>query len=97
MTIDVYGRKGCTFCKAAKEKLDIMGLDYKMLEFERFVEFHEGWREDGSVELMAAYAMFDHRLPVIRVDGKYLDYSGAMKRIKSAKRAGTSIAVAENS
>jgi glutaredoxin len=82
MTIDVYSKKGCGVCEAAKEKLNLMGLPYRSHEMERFMEFHEGWREDGSVEVLAAYAMFDNHLPLIRIDGQYFDYAGAMSRLR---------------
>ena len=87
MTIEVYSRKGCGICDAAKEKLGLLGFPYRSFDMERFTEFHEGWRDDGSVDLIAAYAMFDSHLPLIRIDGAYFDYPGAMGRLRQAGAA----------
>ncbi len=83
VAIEVYSKEGCKMCGKAKEKLDLMGLEYRNHELNPFIDLHDGWREDGSVEILAAYASIDNRLPVIRIDEDFHDYSGAMKRLKA--------------
>ncbi len=83
VAIEVYSREGCKMCGKAKEKLDLMGLEYRNHELSPLIELHDGWREDGSVEVLAAYASIDNRLPVIRIDEAFHDYSGAMRRLKT--------------
>jgi hypothetical protein len=84
VTIEIYSKEGCGICEAAKEKLSRMGLAYKQYDLQALIKPHTGWREDGSVEILAAYAMIDNRLPVIRIDREFHDYPGAMRRLKSA-------------
>ena len=95
VTIEVYSKEGCGICESAKEKLERMGLPYQVYDLERFVQPHEGWRDDRSVDLLVAYTLNDRRLPVIRIDDEYHDYPSAMKHLKGVykeKRA----AAAEN-
>ncbi len=82
MTIDVYSKKGCGICDAAKDKLARLGLQYKNQELQAMIEPHQGWREDNSVDLLAAYAMIGNRLPVIKINDEYHDYPSAMRRLK---------------
>ena len=81
VTIEVYSKKGCGICDAVKEKLDLLGLPFESHNIEQTLEPHAGWREDGSPEVMAAYAMIHNHLPVIRIDGDFTDYAGAMRRL----------------
>ena len=95
MTIEVYSKSGCGICESAKDKLDRMGLPYEVHDVESYVEPHEGWREDGAVDVLVAYVLNDQHLPLISIDGKYHNYPSAMRCLKSLfkeKRA----AAAEN-
>lgn len=82
MTIEVYAKKGCGICEAAKEKLSRMGLSYKAIDLQEVVDYHPTWREDGSVEVLAGYALLGNKVPVIRIGGKYHDYPSAMRALK---------------
>lgn len=84
MTIEVYGKKGCGVCSAAKEKLQRMGLSYSDRDLESVTRPHAGWRDDGSIEVLAALSLLDNRLPLIKIEGSYYDYPGAMRRLKEA-------------
>ena len=88
MTIEVYSKKGCKLCKAAKDKLAMMGADFKTFELASAVTLHEGWREDDTVEIMAGYAMIGNRLPLIRIEGEFHSYPSAMRRLKGVDAAG---------
>jgi len=81
MTIAVFGKKNCGICDAAKDKLNKMGLDYEAHELADYTTHHDGWRDDDSAGLLASYLMMD-KLPIIRINEKYHDYPGAMKRLK---------------
>lgn len=83
MTIQVYSKPGCGKCTAAKNKLQLMGLVYTEHNLEDYVSFHEGWRHDGSADVMAAHSMLD-TLPLFRVDGEFHDYPSAMRKLKTA-------------
>ncbi len=91
MTIDVYSKEGCAICVAAKDKLEKLGLPFDSHDIERTVEPHEGWREDGTVEVLAMYAMIDNHLPVIRIDGECTDYANAMRQLNTRQPAGVGV------
>jgi glutaredoxin len=79
--VKVYGKPGCGLCEAAKDKLKKMGLKYEALNLSDFTELHDGWREDNSCEVLAAYMLLD-KLPVVEINGQYMDYPSAMRQLK---------------
>ena len=82
MTIHVYSKVDCGKCEAAKTKLKIMGLSYTEHNLEYHVTHHDGWRDDGSADVMAAHTQMD-TLPLFRLGETFLDYPGAMKALKT--------------
>lgn len=83
MTIQVYSKHGCGKCDAAKSKLRMMGLPFTEHDLEYHTSLHDGWRNDGSIDVMAAHTMMD-TLPIFRVDGEFHDYPSAMRVLKDA-------------
>lgn len=83
MNIEVYSKPGCGKCKAAKSKLQMMGLPYQEHDIQAYITPHEGWRTDGSTEVMAAHTLLD-TLPIFRLDGEFCTYPQAMKALKAA-------------
>lgn len=86
MTIDVYSKPGCGKCNAAKEKLKLMGFDYTEHNVEYHVEFHDGWRQDGSADVMAAHTLLGGSLPIFRLGEEFHDYPTAMRKLKDMKQ-----------
>ncbi len=93
--VKVYGKHGCGLCDAAKGKLDMMGLKYEALDLGVYSEHHEGWREDNSCQVLAAYMLID-KLPVMEIDGSYMDYPSAMRELKTHKQEKRATVGAEN-
>jgi glutaredoxin len=85
MVVHVYGKKGCGKCDAAKDKLRRMGFDFEEHNLEYHVSHHDGWRNDGSVDVLAAYSAMN-TLPLIQVEDRFHDYSGAMRELKRLTR-----------
>lgn len=85
MTVHIYSKQGCGKCEAAKEKLARMGLSYEEHDLQYHVEHHDGWRNDDSVEVMAAHTLMD-TLPLIRVGEQFHDYPSAMRTLKKMNR-----------
>jgi glutaredoxin len=90
MTVQVYGKAGCGKCEAAKDKLRRLGIRYEEHNLAYHVAHHENWRQDGSVDVMAAHALLD-TMPLIKIGEEITDYPNAMKKLKSL---GTSSTVA---
>jgi hypothetical protein len=84
MNVSVYGKEGCGKCAAAKDKLSLMGVPYETYDISRFTTLHDGWREDGSVGVLTASALWD-TLPLFCVNGEFMDYPAAMKLLKARK------------
>ena len=85
MTVDIYSKEGCLKCQSAKEKLKILKVDYREHSAAYHIAHHDGWRDDGSTQVLTANTLYDGVLPFIRVGDVVYDYSGAIKAIKSMK------------
>lgn len=83
MTIDVFSKPGCGKCTAAKNKLKMMGLEFNEHNLEHYVQHHDGWRADGSADVMAAHTMLD-TLPLFRLGDEFHDYPSAMRKLKDS-------------
>lgn len=90
--IHVYSKAGCGICEAAKEKIKAMGFSYHEHSLAYHTSPHEGWREDGSVDAMAAHALLD-KLPLIRVGGEFHDYPAAMRKLKMLQSEREALAI----
>ncbi|MDR2390457.1 MAG: glutaredoxin [Planctomycetota bacterium] len=84
MNIKVYSKPGCGKCAAAKSKLQLMGFDYTEHDLAYHITLHDGWRQDGSADVMAAHTMLD-TLPIFRLDDEFHDYPSAMRKLKDVK------------
>ena len=85
MRVTLYGKENCGMCMAAKDKLVRLGVEFEVRDLEYLTAYHEGWREDGSVELQAAYALLRNKVPIISIDGEWFDYPGSMRHLKGRK------------
>ena len=86
MTIHVYSKPGCGKCAAAKSKLEMMGLVFTEHNLENYIKFHDGWRNDGSADVMAAHTMLD-TIPMFRLNDEFHDYPTAMRKLKDSQPA----------
>lgn len=81
--ITVFSKKNCGKCESAKDKLNRLNIPYQEKSYEHHTTLHDGWRDDGSIMVMAARRYYgDTNIPVIEQDGKFFDYPGFMKKIK---------------
>jgi len=81
--VTVLGKLGCKLCDSAKDKLKLMDIPFKFKEIQPFLELHDGWRKDGSVDILAAYHHHERVLPIISIDGQCFNYPLAMNYIKT--------------
>ncbi|GHS93120.1 hypothetical protein FACS1894139_01770 [Planctomycetales bacterium] len=93
MTVHVYGKKGCGKCEAAKDKLRRLGFDYVEHTLAYHVAHHDNWRNDNSVEVMAAHTQLD-TMPLIKVGDQITDYPNAMKILRNCPSPVAATAVA---
>lgn len=82
MSIIVYGKENCPVCDRMKEFLTKRGIEYAYDHAEKYMEWHEGWREDGSIELKAFNELNGGLLPIVRIDGKLYGAEEAKAVIK---------------
>lgn len=84
----VYSLPNCGKCNAAKEKLDIFHIDHEEKPYQHYVTYHGGWRDDGSIDVVAARCFYgETAVPLIEHDGKFYDYPGFMKKLKKIKKS----------
>ena len=86
MDVELYGKKDCGLCASAEDKLKRMKVPYTKYDIDYFSDLHEGWREDQSTTVMAHHCLINQQIPMLIVNGKAYNYTGAMKAIKEARK-----------
>jgi len=89
--VRVYGRSGCGKCTSLKEKLELLGVSFESRDVDVFMDGHEGWRTDGSVDLMTHICTIETKdmvdghipIPIVEMDGEFYAYSQAIKELKA--------------
>ena len=85
MQVDVYSKKDCGICTAAKDKLTRMKIEFTEYDIEVCGSPHVGWRTDNSVDALAYHCLVQNKIPMIVIDGVPFTYSGAMRFLKERK------------
>lgn len=88
----VAGKSQCGICDACKAKLKLLGEPYRFVDI---TDWNPAWRDLGLREAMVEHATKDIAspdgahgpLPLLLVDGAWLEYAPAMKRIKDRRSA----------
>jgi len=86
MIIKVYSKKGCEKCDSAKKNIKLMGFEYEEHSALYHGEFHDGWKEDDSVDFKVLSVCIEGQLPIIKIDKVFYGYSEAMKFLKEVKK-----------
>jgi len=79
----LFGRPECPDCKEAKRILDALGIPYTFRVIDDLLDAHEGWRGDGSWDVLVAYSMNENRLPIVKSHGVYCGFPEALARLKA--------------
>jgi hypothetical protein len=84
MTI-IYSMPNCGKCDAAKDKLSrFFNIDYEERSYKEHVTYHDGWRNDGSLDVLAAKCFYgDKAVPLMSHDGEMYDYPKLVKTLKN--------------
>lgn len=84
--IDIYGRETCDVCKRFKKRVSDMGFEYNSHNIDEKINHHDGWKNDGSVEILAAmHSINDGYPPVTKIDGKFMSFSASINFLKGVK------------
>ena len=86
MQVVIYAKEGCGICKSAKEKFEMMEIPFEVKDVAYHTTWHEGWKDDGSIEVLTEYSRRDQHIPLILIDGKWHDYPSAMRFLKGATK-----------
>lgn len=85
--VKLYGLPKCGKCEKAKEKLKMFNVEYEECDYKHFVTLHDGWRYDGSINVIAGKSFYgEHAVPLIEVDNKVFDYPRFMKELKATSK-----------
>jgi len=79
----LFGRPECADCIAARRILDDLGVPHTFRVIDDPLDVHEGWRGDGSWDVLVAYSMNDNRLPIVKLDGVYCGFHDALATLKA--------------
>ena len=85
MDVKLYGKAGCKLCAGAEEKMKLMNIPYEKYNIEEASTPHEGWREDGSIEIQALHCQINMMIPMIVIDQQPYNYTAAMRELKKHK------------
>jgi glutaredoxin len=85
MTI-LFGKEGCKLCDAAKEKLDLLAVPYRVVDLQKCSkgEMPEDWRDINLAGAQACYEITE-TLPWLNLGGKIVSYPEAMKMLRGEK------------
>lgn len=82
----IYSLPDCGKCDAAKQKLNIFHIQFEERPYGHYLTYHDGWREDGSLEAITARCFFGEKaVPLIEHYGIFYDYPGFMKEVKRTR------------
>jgi glutaredoxin len=87
ITAVLYGREKCGICKSAADKLKLLDVPFKKEDIDKFIEVHEGWQSDDSIEVLTAMCKQNKNIPVIKLDlgdgqVRFTSYPEAMAILK---------------
>jgi glutaredoxin len=81
--VAVLGKAKCRLCDAAKQKLELLKVPYVFYDIDEHVTTaHDGWRIDGTVDLLALFMHNNMAVPTLVIDGKPYTYSAAMAKLR---------------
>ena len=84
--IEIFGREKCGICQRFAKRVEEMGFSYNKYNIDNYIVLHDNWRNDGSVEIMAAmHALNNSYPPVIKVNKKFRTFSEAINLLKGIK------------
>ena len=82
--VTVYGFPDCEHCESAKKDLKKLNIPFEEKLYKDFTSLHEGWREDGSIKVMAARHFYgEGHVPLIRQNGSVFDVQSFMEIVKT--------------
>lgn len=84
--VTVFTKDQCQKCDSAKEKLQRLNIPFRERSYEFHTTYHEGWRGDGSIDVLTALNFFgETSVPVIEENGVFFDYPAFMRKAKKDK------------
>lgn len=86
LKIDIWGRDNCDVCKRFIKRVMDMGFSYILHNIDHYIVLHDGWRNDQSVEVLAAmHCLGNSYPPVVAIDSKFMTFAGALNFLKGVK------------
>ena len=85
--IEVFGKENCPNCEDLKEFLDAHQVPHTEHSMDYHGVWHQNWREDGSVDALAAY-QYSPALPLVKIDGVFYDSEKAKTILEQVARVG---------
>ena len=87
-TIDIYGQEDCPKCEEVKALVEELGLEASHHSAMYHTSPHEGWQEDGSMDVMAHAQMGNSELPFVRINGTWFRPDDGMEALRALVHIG---------
>ncbi|MBM4086018.1 MAG: hypothetical protein FJ272_14635 [Planctomycetes bacterium] len=79
----LLGKPDCSDCIEARRILDDLGVPYTFRVIDDLLHAHEGWRGEGSWDVLVAYSMNDNRLPIVKFNDVYFGFREALAKLRT--------------
>ncbi|MBM4045054.1 MAG: hypothetical protein FJ279_08070 [Planctomycetes bacterium] len=82
----LYGKDDCAECREARAALEALGVAHEFRSIEDMLKADDGWRHNGSLDLLAALCDSNGQLPIVELDGVYCTFREALEKLKAEAR-----------
>jgi len=86
-TVEVFSKEHCPNCEDLKEFLQERQIPHREHSMDYHGVWHEGWRDDGSVDALAFYQCTPV-LPLVKIDGAFYNANKAREILEQVANAG---------
>jgi hypothetical protein len=84
--IVIWGRDKCGICDRFIKRVVDMGFQCVKHNIDNYITLHDGWRNDQSVEILVAMHCYGNGYPpVVKINEKFMTFSGAINFLKGVK------------
>jgi hypothetical protein len=85
--VEVFGKANCPNCEDFKEYLTEKSIPHKAHDMEYHAKYHPQWRDDGSVDALAAY-QYIPVLPMVKIEEDFYTVEQAQAILEDVTKAG---------
>jgi hypothetical protein len=85
--VEVFSKENCPNCEDFKDYLEENSIPHKVHDMDYHAKYHPQWRDDGSVDALAAY-QFVPVLPMVKIGDDFYSPDQARDILAGVAKAG---------